>query len=1233
MVEVAKKTFEIRRFLPSIPSLELTAKQKNNGKVTNTLEKQHKRDHSGQRSKTKRSLEGTEHLKPLRRSKRRWILSTIVLEENEPGPYPKLAGDLFNDRAENISIKYLISGPGVDEFPEVGLFSVNELNGQVFVHRPIDREKTPLFVVRFDAIDRETGSVVDKALIFNVEIKDKNDNVPEFVKKEYNISVRESFNLENPLVQVLAVDKDKEDTANSDVSYTVVSHSPSLKDLSFNIDPKNGLLRGKGCLSYEKASLIKVTVRAYDNGIVKLSSTTTVSIHIEDGNNHLPEIIMSDYKVTVKEEEVKNDVLRIKVNDMDTPQTPAWRAKYKIIAGNEKGNYILTTDPVTNEGILSIQKPLDFEGTPFKKVVIAVENEELLFTCLNSKVKVNSSPVLNNVTVSITVLDNNDAPIFSPLNLIVREKEGLKAGTVLGKLNATDPDRVPNKIRFYIANDPADWVTVDENTGVITTKKELDRESPYVNKTLYACVIHAIDDGDPSQTGSTTISLFVSDINDNTPYLLSPYMEACEQLQTPSVPGPRSLSIRASDKDLDPYSGPFQFELADNSPYTKDNWKIGKTNPDDSVDLLMLRKLPKGNYSVPLNIYDRQGTLEKQTLNIRICNCPDGQKCEKLQPAEHNMSGGAIAIIFVALLLFLIAFCFLFSTFCGSIRNKGLVLNEEGNQTLIQYNEEGGGSITKAAPVVLTSNGNLDFGSKDLAGRTPSGAALRAQYDSWQIDGAAVSAAKHHVQNPNWNRREREIAKHFSCYLNVVKVPNSEKVEMKGSRLLNKAQLVEVNLKKLDLLINHSMNQHVQSCIRSNQNNMWKGSLGAQSQTENSSMKTDLAGRTPSGAALRAQYDSWQIDGAAVSAAKHHVQNPNWNRDALSSIRSNQNNMWKGSMGAKSQTENSSMKTLRFSRDFPPSSRDSMPLLIKLKTLFALDAADWHCLLQPIIKFIIYKDSKDVAGRTPPGAVLRAQYDFWQIDGAAGSAAKHHVQNPNWNRVSKCLHLALVSSFDPNVSILRYYLNLALLIPSGSCPVSLLLPSCPTEAFSSIRSTQNNMWKRVRSFLYVVLMMIIPLAGLFIVVSGIHLHLGLLLSFCPTIPSTPSSSYLQLVLYETPLYVRSTENWQSMGAQSQAENSSMKTNSKYLQSGCLKNKPMGFFIDSVGEMVNQRLQGLAEPPKNPPYKPRVYAYEGELERIDSLGSFSIAESELDWRFLDDLDPKFAKLEEICRQPL
>jgi len=48
----------------------------------------------------------------------------------------------------NTSVKYLISGPGVDESPEIGLFSIeDDINGRVYVHRTIDREKTPTFQV------------------------------------------------------------------------------------------------------------------------------------------------------------------------------------------------------------------------------------------------------------------------------------------------------------------------------------------------------------------------------------------------------------------------------------------------------------------------------------------------------------------------------------------------------------------------------------------------------------------------------------------------------------------------------------------------------------------------------------------------------------------------------------------------------------------------------------------------------------------------------------------------------------------------------------------------------------------------------------------------------------------------------------------------------------------------------------------------------------------------------
>ncbi|XP_045651394.1 cadherin-like protein 26 [Ursus americanus] len=671
--------------------------------------------------------------RPLRRAKRRWVITTLELEEEDQGPFPKFVGELFNDMSHNMSLIYLISGPGVDEYPEIGLFSIEDhRNGRVYVHRPVDRETTPSFTVYFDAVDRSTRKVMDNSLIFNIRISDVNDHAPQFPEKEFNISVKENHPAGQPIFQILAVDLDEENTPNSQVLYFLISQMPSLKESGFQIDRTSGEIRLSGCLDYEMAPRFTLLVGAKDLGEPPLTSTATVHVNVQEGNNHRPTFTQKNYRIQISEGCTSQSVLRLLVQDGDLPFTSAWRVKFHILNGNEEGHFDIFTDPETNEGILNVIKPLDYETHPVRSLVIAVENEELLFPCEGGQVR-GPGGAAASATVSVQVMDANDPPAFHPRSFVVSELDGARPGIQLGIFNATDPDRAASRIRYKLAYDPANWVTIDELSGTVTTRQHIDRESPYVNDSFYTIIAHAVDDGLPPQTGTGTLMLFLSDVNDNAPALHphSRYVEVCESVLN------ETLLLQAEDGDLEPYADPFTFELDKLWESAGDTWKLGE-NRGRSVELLMLRSLPPGNYSVPLLIGDKQGLSQKQTVHVRVCSCPNGVMCGEPSAAVTGtgLLVGALAppcaafMLLAATLLFLLR-CY----FVSEVRPRS---SEEGQQTLIAYNDESKAISTQGRPDVRdhvsvlllnTAEAGAELGAKDPQDMLPRAArALDQEY-------------------------------------------------------------------------------------------------------------------------------------------------------------------------------------------------------------------------------------------------------------------------------------------------------------------------------------------------------------------------------------------------------------------------------------------------------------------------------------------------------------------------
>uniref|UniRef100_A0A452ILI7 Cadherin-13 n=1 Tax=Gopherus agassizii TaxID=38772 RepID=A0A452ILI7_9SAUR len=578
------------------------------------------------------------------RQKRAIVATPILIPENQRPPFPRAVGRVIDSDGTEGS-KFRLSGKGVDQEPK-GAFKINENTGEISVTRSLDREAIPTYQLQVEITD-VSGKSIEGPVLLDIIVIDQNDNRPIFREGPYVGHVMEGSPTGSTVMRMMAFDADDPGTDNALLRYNILKQTPDKPSPNmFFIDPEKGdivtvvspALLDRETMENPKYELI-IEAKDMAGLDVGLTGTATATIVIDDKNDHPPEFTKKEFQATVKEGGT-GVIMNLSVEDRDDPATGAWRAVYTIINGNPGQSFEIHTNPKTNEGMLSVVKPLDYEISAFHTLLIKVENEEPLVPDI-------AYGPSSTATVQITVLDVNEGPVFHPDPMTVTKQENIPIGSVVLTVSATDPDTLQHQtIRYSVYKDPAGWLEINPTNGTIFTTAVLDRESPYVHNNVYTALFQAIDSGNPPATGTGTLQITLEDVNDNAPTIYPTLAKVCDDAKDLKV-----VVLGASDKDLHPNTDPFKFELSKQSGPDK-VWKITKIN-NTHAQVSLLQNLKKANYNIPILVTDsgKPPLTNNTELKVQVCSC----KKSKMDCSAAD----ALHISMILILLFS-----LFSLFC-----------------------------------------------------------------------------------------------------------------------------------------------------------------------------------------------------------------------------------------------------------------------------------------------------------------------------------------------------------------------------------------------------------------------------------------------------------------------------------------------------------------------------------------------------------------------------------------
>uniref|UniRef100_I3J518 Cadherin 8 n=1 Tax=Oreochromis niloticus TaxID=8128 RepID=I3J518_ORENI len=632
----------------------------------------------------------------LSRAKRGWVWNQMFVLEEFSGPDPILVGRLHTDKVENDTARYSLSGEGAGT-----IFAINEKTGDIHAMKRLDREEKAEYTLTAKVTNAITGQLLEPMTEFIIKVQDINDNAPKFTEGPYHAAVEEMSAVGTSVITVTATDADDPVYGNSaKLVYSILEGQPY-----FSVDPNSGKIALHG-MDREMREDYQVVIQAKDMGghMGGLSGTTTVSITLQDINDNPPKFSKSLYEFVIPEDlPLGKEGGKVKANDRDIGENA--KSTYSIIEGDDQGVFEIITNATTQEGILQLRKPLDYESK--RNYTLKVEA-----TNIRSEPRSNG-PFKDTATVKIVVEDSDEPPVFSKPMYLLEVDENAPINKIIGTVTARDPDATGSPIRYFIDRhtDLERQFNINVDNGRITLAKPLDRETDmWHNITVTATEVR-----NHSQISRAVVAIRVMDINDNAPEFATEY-EAflCENGKPGQVRKEDVIqTVSAVDKD-DPIQGHyFDYRLVPemlNNP----NFTI-KNNQDNSISVLAkhdtFRRQKQEMYFLPIIVTDNGNPpmSSTNTLTIRVCGCSkDGivQSCNvEAYVLPIGLSMGALIAILACIILLLVIVV-LFVTLRRH-KNEPLIIkdDEDVRENIIRYDDEGGGEEdTEAFDIATLQN-------------------------------------------------------------------------------------------------------------------------------------------------------------------------------------------------------------------------------------------------------------------------------------------------------------------------------------------------------------------------------------------------------------------------------------------------------------------------------------------------------------------------------------------------